>query len=197
VYYKTINSFENENYKDFLTIAIRKSIINAVKGLSNSLGLNLIDISINQLVSEITLRNYMKDQTEGLIAIFKIAPSRLESTFLWNGNFYTSHYERLLSDESSESMGIDLLTKIKSKVKQMENLFQQMIQKQIKIERIFLYGDTIEEKLINSIKENMSIVVFRLNPLQNIEKSEKLMIALPSLEESTKYVESIGVVLDQ
>ena len=197
VYFKTINSFENDNYKDFLTIAIRKRIINAVKGLSLSLGLNLIDVSINQLVSEITLRNYMKEQTEGLIAIFKIASSRLESTFLWNGNFYTSHYERLLSDENPESVGIDVITKIKSKVKQMENLFQQMVQKQIKIERIFLYGDNIEEKFINSIKQNMSVVVFRLNPLQNIEKSEKLMIALPSLEESTKYVESIGVVLDQ
>ena len=92
---------------------------------------------------------------------------------------------------------MQLLTKIKSKVKQMENLFAQMIQKQVKIERIFLYGDSIEEKFMNSLKENISVVVFRLNPLKNIDKSEKLLTALPSPEESTKYVESIGVVLDQ
>jgi len=197
VYFKTVNSFENENYKDYLTIVIRKKIINAIKIMSDGLGLNLVDVSINQLVSEIALHNYLKDETDGLIAIFKITASRLESTFFWNGNFYSSHYERLLIEDNTDLMGNDLLTKIKSKVKQMENLFEQMTQKQIKIEQIFLYGDTIEEKFINLIKKNMSLVVFRLNPFQNIKKSEKLLIALPSPEESTKYVESIGVVLDQ
>jgi len=197
VYFKTDNGFENENYTDYLTIAIRKNIINALKKMSDSLGLNLVDVSINQLVAEISLRNYLKGQTEGLIAIFKIAKSRLESTFLWNGNFYNSQYERLLSEPNTALMGSDLLTKIKSKVKQMENLFEQMTQKQIKIERIFLYGDTIEEKFVNSVKENMSVVISRLNPLENIEKSDKLLNTLPSLEESTSYVESIGVVLDQ
>lgn len=196
-YFKTANTFENDRYTDYLTIAIRKEIIDALKKMSDKLGLNLIDVSINQLVSEIALRNYLKDQADGLIAIFKISASRLESTFFWNGNFYSSHYERLLTADNTESMGSDLITKIKSKVKQMENLFEQITQKQIKIERIFLYGDTIEEKFINLLKKNMSLVVFRLNPLQNIEKSEKLLIELPSPEESTRYVESIGVVLDQ
>jgi hypothetical protein len=156
-----------------------------------------MDVSINQLIGEIVLQNSLENQTAGLIAIFKIAKSRLESTFLWNGNYYISHYDRLLSDTTADSADNDLSTKIKSKVKQMENLFEQMIQKQIKIERIFLYGDFIEEKLIHSIQENISVAVFRLNPLQNIDKSEKLQSALPTLEESTKYVESIGVVLDQ
>ena len=197
VYYKTTNSFENDNYTDYLTIAIRKSIINAIKSMSDSLGLNLIDVSINQLVAEIALRNSLKDQVDGLIVIFKIAASRLESTFLWNGNYYTSHYDRIPLDSISGSTDNDMLTKIKSKVKQMENLFEQITQKQIKIERIFLYGDNIEEKFIQSLQENISVVVFRLNPIQNIEKSEKFQIAVPSLEESTRYVESIGVVLDQ
>jgi Tfp pilus assembly PilM family ATPase len=197
VYYKTTNSFKNDNYTDYLTIAIRKSIINAIKSMSDSLGLNLIDVSINQLVAEIALRNSLKDQVDGLIVIFKIAASRLESTFLWNGNYYTSHYDRLPLDSNSGSMDNDLLTKIKSKVKQMENLFEQITQKQIKVERIFLYGDNVEEKFIQILQENISVVVFRLDPIQNVEKSEKFQISVPSLEDSTRYVESIGVVLDQ
>jgi len=195
VYFKTINRFDNDNYTDFLIIAIRKKIIEAIKKTSDLLGLNLVDISINPLVAEIALRNYLKNEVDGLIAIFKIARKRLESAFLWNGNYYTSHYERLLSE--NELHGNDLLTKIKSKIKQMENLFEQMIHKQIKIEQIFLYGDMIDEKVINSIKKNISVDVFRLNPFENIDKSEKLLTALPTPEESTRYVESIGVVLDQ
>ena len=197
IYFKTVNNFENDKYKDYLTIAIRKKIIDSMKRMSVSLNLNLIDLSINQLVTEIVLRNYLKNQIEGLIALFKIGTSRLESTFFWEGNFYASHYERALLDVNSGSMRNELLMKIKSKVKQMENLFEQITQKQVKIERIFLYGDWIEEKFINTLKENTSIIVFRLDPLENLEKSEKLLTAPPSPEESTKYVESIGVVLDQ
>jgi len=197
VYYKTVNRFENESHADYLTIAIRKTIINAIKSLSELTGLNLIDISINQLVTEIALQKFLEGQVEGLIVLFKIAESRLESTFLWNGNYYTSHYDRLIQDSNLGSTDNGLLTKIKSKIKQIENLFEQMTKKQIKVERIFLYGDLIEEKFIHSVQENMSVVVSRLNPMQNIEKSEKLQSTLPSVEESTRYVESIGVVLDQ
>jgi len=182
IYFKTINIFENDNYKDYLTIAIRKNIINSIKRMSELLNLNLIDVSINQLVAEIALRNFLKDQTEGLIACFKIGVSRLESTFFWDGNFYTSHYERSLLDVSSVSMRNELLTKIKSKVKQMENLFAQMTQKQIKIERIFLYGDSVEEKFINSLKENISVVVFRLNPLKNIDSIIKDSSFIPDFK---------------
>jgi hypothetical protein len=197
IYYKTTNSFKNDTFTDYLTIAIRKNIINAIKKLSGLVELELVDISINQLNTEIVLQNSMKDQTEGLIAIFKIAQSRMESTFLWNGNYYTSHYDRFVSEATNGSSDNDWSTKIKSKIKQMENLFEQMFQKQIKIEQIYLYGDLIDEKFIKSLQNNISVAVFRLDPLQNVEKSEKLINALPNQEESTKYVESIGVVLDQ
>ena len=197
VYYKTFNSFKNDNFTDYLTIAIRKNIINAIKKLSELVDLNLIDISVNQLNTEIVLQNLLKEKTQGLIAIFKIAKSRLESTFLWNGNYYTSHYDRLLSETVTDSADTDLSTKIKSKIKQTENLFEQMIQQQIKIEQIYLYGNLIEDKFVNSIQKNMSVKVSRLDPLQNIDKSEILKNSLPASEESTKYVESVGVVLDQ
>ena len=197
IYYKTDNSFKSSSITDYLTIAIRKSIIEAIRKLSELVDLDLTDVSINQLNTEIVLQNSVKDQTDGLIAIFKIAQSRLESTFLWNGNYYTSHYDRLLLDPTDGSSESEWSTKIKSKLKQMENLFEQMFQKQIKIEQIYMYGDVIDEKFLKSLQENVSVAVFRLDPLQNVEKSEKLINALPIQEESTKYVESIGVVLDQ
>jgi hypothetical protein len=197
VYYKTNNSFKNDNFTDYLTIAIRKNIVNAIKKLSELVELNLSDISINQLNTENVLQNLLQGNSNGLIAVFKIAKSRLESTFLWGGNYYTSHYDRLLSDTMVESADNDLSTKIKSKIKQLENLFEQMIQKQIKIEQIYIYGDLIKDKMIQSIQNNISVEIFRLDPLKNIEISEKLRMTLPPVEELTKYVESVGVVLDQ
>ena len=69
--------------------------------------LDLVDVSINQLSTEIILQNSVKGLTEGLIAIFKIAQSRLESTFLWNGIYYSSHYDRLVTDETGKSSDND------------------------------------------------------------------------------------------
>jgi len=197
IYYKTTNRFKNDNFTDYLTIAIRKNIVGAIKKLSGLVELELMDVSINQLNIDIVLQNAIKDQTEGLIAVFKIAKSKLETTFLWNGSYYTSHYDRFVSDAMNSSLDLDWPTKIKTKVKQMENLFEQMIQKQIKIEQIYLYGDLIDEKFIKSLQDNISVAVLMLDPLQNVEKSEKLKNTLPGSEEATKYVESIGVVLDQ
>ena len=197
IFYKTSNSFKNENYTDYLTIAIRKNIVKAIKTLSGLIELDLVDISINQLNTEIILQNSLNGQTDGLIAVFKIANSRIESTFLWNGNYYTSHYDRMVQGTGLDSADNDLATKIKSKVKQMENLFEQLFQKQIKIEQIYLYGDLVDEKFITSIQTNMSVAVFKLDPLQNVEKSEKLITTLPALGDVSKFVESVGVVLDQ
>jgi len=197
IFYKTTNRFKNDIYTDYLTIAIRKKIVNSLKKFSELMELDLVDVSINQLSTEIVLQNSVKGLTEGLIAIFKIAQSRLESTFLWNGIYYSSHYDRLVTDETGKSSDNDWPTKIKTKIKQMENLFEQMFQKQIKIEQTYLYGDQIDEKFVNSLQENLSVAVFRLDPFHNVVMTEKLQSALPAQEESTKYVESIGVVLDQ
>jgi Tfp pilus assembly PilM family ATPase len=193
IYYKTPNSFKNDNYTDFLTIAIRKNIVNSLRRLSELVGLNLVDISVNQLNTETVLQNSLNNQCDGLIAIFKIANSRLESTFLWNGNYYTSHYDRLIQESAED----DFSTKIKSKLKQMENLFEQIMQKQIKIEQVHLYGEQVNEKFIEAVQKKVSVAIQMLDPLQNVEKSEKLVSALPAIEETSKYVESIGVVLDQ
>jgi hypothetical protein len=161
------------------------------------MNLNLFDISINQLVAEMTLRNLLSDRVQGLIALFKITPMRLESTFLWNGNFYTSNYERIPEFFRFGDTFDFIFTKIKAKSKQMENLFEQLTQTQVSVNQIFLYGENIEDKLIQFIQQNMTANILRLNPLQNIRQSENFQNRSPALDDMTNYVESIGVVLDQ
>jgi hypothetical protein len=196
-FFKTDNFFEGENHKDYLTIAIQKRVVSFFEKLSAEIGLNLLDISVNHLVAEIALRNFLQNEVDGLIGLFKIGSSRLESTYLWNGNYYMSHYDRILENSQRESYNENLVNNIKAKIKQMENLFEQFTHTQTKVSRIFLYGDMIEDSFMQLIHKNISVIAFRLNPLKNIEKSEKLQNSLPEMEKTTRYVEPIGVVLDQ
>ncbi len=196
-FFKTVNYFDCENYRDYLTIAIRKDIVRFFNSLSDQLGMNLVDLSINQLVSELTLRNILQSKIEGLIGLFKIGKTRLESTFIWNGDYYTSHYERIKNSSATINLSENHLAKIIEKIKQMETLFEQLTNNPTTVGRIFLYGENIEDSFIQLLQKNISVVAFRLNPLQNIVKSEKFENALPSVEEATRYVESIGIVLDR
>ncbi len=197
IFYKTENVFETYNRKDYLTIAIKRNIIQFFEKLSSETGLSLVDISINQLVAEIALNNFLKEPANGLVLLFKVTPNKLESTYLWNGCFYSHHYERLVGYYQEDEYSETLLKSIRFKIKQMETLFEQYMQEEVKVSRIFIYGDTINDSFLKMIQKNLSVVPLRLNPLQNIDKSERLENALPSVEEATKYVESIGVVLDQ
>ncbi|TFH02841.1 MAG: hypothetical protein E4H13_00780 [Calditrichales bacterium] len=196
-YFKTDNIFETEALKDHLTIAIQKNIVTFLRDLSKKLGIELANISVNPLVAEITLKNVLENHGEGLIALFKIGSTRVESTYLWNGNYYISHYDKIPTENQAAPGNDYLHAVIKAKIKQMESLFEQFTQTRINTSRIFVYGNNIEDRFLQKLQENLSVVAFRLNPLQNIEKSEYLQNHLPSIEEATKFVEAIGVVLDQ
>ena len=197
MYYKTDNCFKRNNQNDYLTIAIQKKVVDFFQALCKQLGLNLMDISINQLVAEIALRHLLHNEVEGLIVLFKIGLSRLETTYLWNGDFHMSNYERIFEDSQSTTYKDNLVNKIKTKVKQIENLFEQYTQNKVEVNRIFLYGDNIEDNFIQSLQKNLSVIALRLNPLQNIDKTDRMQNTLPSIEGATRFVESIGVILDQ
>jgi Tfp pilus assembly PilM family ATPase len=197
IFYRTDNFFVTNNRKDFLTIAIKKNIVQFFKKLSNEAGLSLADISINQLVTEFTLFSFLKEQAKGLVILFKITPKKLESTYFWNGSFYSYNYERLIGYPLGKEYVEELLKNIRAKIKQMENLFEQFIQNEVKVDQIFIYGDSVNDSILSLIKENLSVIPTRLNPIRNIEKSERMSNTIPSEEEASNYVESIGVVLDR
>ena len=90
-----------------------------------------------------------------------------------------------------------LIKTIRSKLKQMEILFEQYLQREIRVSTIYLYGNHIADGFLQTLEKSLSVISLRLNPLQNVDKTEGMEKNLPALEEVTKYVESIGVVLDQ
>lgn len=196
-FFKTQNVFQSETGKDYLTIAIQKRIITFFQDVCTKAGFRLADISVNQLVTEIALRNMLGEKKEGLIVLFKIGSSRMESTFIWNGIFHSSHYERTPDIAPDADWEDTLIKTIRSKLKQMEILFEQYLQREIRVSTIYLYGNHIADGFLQTLEKSLSVISLRLNPLQNVDKTEGMEKNLPALEEVTKYVESIGVVLDQ
>jgi Tfp pilus assembly PilM family ATPase len=151
---------------------------------------------LNQLTAELILRSILINKIEGLFVLFKIASNRLETTYIWNGSYLYSNYEKIIVLSQPDSFAQSIIEKIKSNIKYIENLFEQWGMELTVVDKIFLYGSSISSGLIDLIQKNSSVPVFRLNPLQNVTFTEKIRQNMPSRYDVLKYVECIGVVLD-
>ena len=196
VYSVTSNSFNHHNLQDTLVITIPKKVINFFSQVSKLTRFNLHNLSLNQLTAELVLRSILINKIQGLFVLFKIAANRLETTFIWNGSYLYSKYEKIILPVQPGPFIHVIIEKIKSNIKFIENLFEQWGMELTVVDKIFVYGDSIHTDLIDVIQKNCSVPVFRLNPLQNITFTEKIRQNMPNRDEVLKYVECIGVVLD-
>ena len=88
------------------------------------------------------------------------------------------------------------MDRIKLKIKQIENLFQQFGRESAQVSQIYVYGENITESIVDLISRNISVPVNRLNPTTNLTFSENFQNKAPEEAELTRYVECIGVALD-
>lgn len=195
VYLRTDNQLEYKAEKDILIVAIQKKVINFYKELVNFGKLKLSNLSIHQLAAELAYQKSFSQQLDGIALLVKIGNNHIESTFLFNGNYYSSNYKRIYSVSTTLSFEQSVVDTIKSELKNFENLIEIHGKEPNMVNKIFVYGQVINQELIDVISNNLSIPVVRLNPLQNVILSENFKQNLPD-EDSSKYVECIGITFD-
>jgi len=196
VYHVAPNHFEFNSIYDTLVIAIQKRVINFFKSFSESAKIKLDNLSVHSLSAELALRNALGNRIEGLMVLFKISQNRLETIYLWNGNYFSSEYEVIKANDFSNNFNEVFLDRIKLKIKQIENLFEQYRRDSSRVEQVYLYGRMVTESIMDLIQKNISIPVNRLNPLKNLTYSESFQNEQHQDTEFTNYVECIGVALD-
>jgi hypothetical protein len=191
-YFRSPNCYTFKNFVEELVIAVPKRVLNFFRDLAGELSVELSNIIIHQLAAELLVQNALDKQLEKLVILQKISDKRVESTFLWNGTYYSSHYDQLQPDAETP-LFIDLL---KSKIGYIENLFEQYGEENIMVDRILLYGDDLKDEMIQKIQKNMSIPVDRINVIQNLSLSQNMQNSPLSEQDCSSYVECIGVTLD-
>jgi Tfp pilus assembly PilM family ATPase len=196
VYHITSNYFHHHDLQDNLVITLPKSVISFFSQVSKLTRYKLQNLSLNQLAAELVLRSILIDKTNGLFILFKIAGNRLETTYLWNGSYLYSNYEKIILPVQTAPFFQSIMEKIKSNIKYIENLFEQWGMELTVVDKIFVYGTGINPELIEMIQKNCSVPVFRLNPMQNITFTDRIRQNMPGRDDALKYVECVGVVLD-
>jgi hypothetical protein len=192
MYLITENSIEINNLKDTLVIAIKKKILEFYKKLTRTCGYKLENLGIHHLATELCFRNGYQEENSGLKVIFKISTNRVETIYLWEGNFYLSNYIRIELKQSHRNFEDIIIDRVADAIKSGENLFEEMEKRPIIINKIFIYGDGISEELIKRITKNVSKPVEQLDPFRNL----KVMDAIKWDGQASQFVECIGIPLD-
>jgi Tfp pilus assembly PilM family ATPase len=195
VYLRTDNQLNYQTEKDILIVAIQKKVINFYKELVDFGKLKLSNLSVHQLAAELSYQRSCEQEQNEIVLLVKIGKNHIEGTFILNGNYYTSNYKRIYSSSSTLSFEQSVVDMIKTELKNFENLIEIHGKEPNTVNKIFVYGQTINQELIDVISNNLSIPVIRLNPLQNVTLSENFKQNLPD-EDSSKYVECIGITFD-
>lgn len=190
--FRSPNKYTYKNFEEELVIAIPYKVLTFFKTLTSALSARLVNLSVHQLASEILIQNSHESQTENLLLLQKISNNQVETTFLWQGIYFTSHYDKI-NFHTDTPLYIDLL---KSKISYIENLFEQYEEKDTMVDRILLYGDYLDDSSLEKIQKNMSVPVDRTNVFENIDLSENLKNTPIPDEDKCKYMECIGITLD-
>jgi Tfp pilus assembly PilM family ATPase len=190
--FRSPNKYTYKNFEEELVIAIPYKVLTFFKTLTSALSARLVNLSVHQLASEILIQNSLEGQPEKLLLLQKISNNHVETTFLWKGTYFTSHFDKInfLTDTP---LYIDL---IKSKISYIENLFEQYEEKDTMVDRILLYGDYLDDSTLEKIQKNMSVPVDRTNVFDNVNFSQNLKNTPIPDEDKCKYVECLGITLD-
>jgi hypothetical protein len=131
-----------------------------------------------------------------VLALYKLTSNIIETTILHHVEFFTSFYEPLVTNENRNNDDI-VLERLKIRIKTIENLFEQYKFEHSSVGHIFIYGDPIEDNLLEKIRKNTSIQVDRFNPIDNIAKTDDYNTSGDQNALQANLVECIGVALDQ
>ena len=195
LYLKTTNFYDKNTHKEVMVIALRKNIIDFFKSFVDFAKIKLNNISTNNLATELCFQNALTNDNDNINLLFRINSDRIESLCLLENKLYVSDYEKLktVSTRSKEEI---LLEKITNYIKKTENHFQQINNSTQKINNIYLYGMDIRENFISLLSKNISTNILTLNPLDNINLAENLVTTKNNIDETSGFVESIGITLD-
>jgi Tfp pilus assembly PilM family ATPase len=152
----------------------------------------LDNLGIHHLAAELCFRNGYQEENSGLKVIFKISTNRIETIYLWEGNYYLSKYEKIELKQPNRKFEDIMIDRVSSAIKSGENLFEEIEKKSIAVEKIYIYGDGASQELITLITKNVSKPVEKFDPFRNL----KLMDGIKWNGQASQFVECIGIPLD-
>ena len=195
--YIFLNTDYDFKYQDILEktiVLIKKNVIDKFKLIARHAELKLMNLSINQLATEIAANTFLGPEIKGLCLFIKICKYHIESACLIDGKIYNTMYERIWHKDN-RSLDEFILEKIITYRNQMLNMTGQKFPVLDSIQKIYLYGNNFNSKLIDLAEKNLSQSPEILDLSRYIDMNDEFRDKVSEFN-FPDFVEPIGIAID-
>jgi len=168
---------KSSSMSEMIIVAVRESAINYIKKIfaKANIKLNYVDADIFAAIRAIE-KNYECRKGE-LYALICIEQDGIQFTILNSGEFFSTHHEVLKTKSESSSLIMnDEIIKTISKELRRIILDNKLGEKIEDFNRIFLYGDLVQDDVLESLQNSYNVRIDRTNPFRRLRFAHNVSV---------------------
>lgn len=175
--FEKLSSDHNSSKREMVIVAVREAVINYIKQIFKkaNVRLKMIDTDIFAAIRAIQ-KNYECREGE-IYSLICIENNCIEFTLLRGFNFYTTHsvpfeFEK---DKPKAELG-EALSQLISKELRRLLLDNKLGEKIENFNRIFLYGDMVQDEMLELLQNTYNVRIDRANPFRRLRFAQNVSV---------------------
>lgn len=189
-----VQSESSENENVVILVAVRKSIVNYLKEVFAATKLQLQGIDVDVFAAQRVVENTYDLSYDSKVSLVDLHPSKIQISVLHNGFFLEQEiaYNSDLPKDKAEKT--EFLSRIISKEMRRIILDNKLGKSVDDMEEIFIYGDNVDESIIEALVKAHDVNLHRVNPFDKITL-ETTPVDPDVTKHPEAYVASVGTAI--
>lgn len=189
--YETLNA--NGNYSDMLVVVVRKKIVEFIKRIfkNTDLSLKVVDVDIFSAQRALQI-NYDYDNVEK-VGLVDVEERKIHFSIL-KGKKYFFSKDVTFPSTDGDANRLESVTRLVSKELRKIVLDHQLGKTVEDLNEIFLYGEAVEDGVLEDLQNNYDVRIERADPFRRIKLMQKAKLDLGE-GRTEPYMISVGAAL--
>ena len=175
--FQKIKSDKSKSTNEMIIVAVREVIINYIKKIFTraKIKLQIVDTDVFAAIRAIS-KNYECRKGE-IYALICLEKKEIQFTIIKSSYYFSSHQVTLeLKPDISDVLVSDDVIKIISKELRKIILDNKLGEKIEDLNRIFLYGDMVQDDILESLQNNYNVRIDRTNPFRRLRFAQNVSV---------------------
>ena len=190
--YEPIHANTNGPFNNMLVVVVRKKIVKFLKEVfkHTDLQLKVVDVDIFSAQRALQL-NYDYNNSDK-VCLINIEENKIHFSLLHGRSFFLTQEVSTLDNQDID-LNTQSITRLISKELRRIILDHQLGKKIEDLNDIFLYGDAVEDELLEGLQNSYDVHIDRANPFRKIKLNAQIEDVIQSRSE--RYMVSVGAAL--
>lgn len=193
-YERTLSEPQNGAFNHLLVVVVRKQIVRYLRQVFNHTDLRLKVIDVDVFSAQRALELNYDYQSSDKIGLIEIEERKAHFSILSDRNYYLSEDIELPSNSSESEQQDETAARVISKELRRIILEQQIGKGPEDLSEIILYGEAVEDQVLEELQKNHDLRIHRANPFKRIVLTENARNEI-NQERAERFMISVGAAL--